>query len=202
MAREFQDFEEAREYGKLGGNPNLKDLESIVQNPKARIQKLEAKGGLTGIDIPPLNPTLKGQDECFDLLLDSDTVLAKLKYEDWLKLKQLYGKADFKSVVLDRIATASNSQMQDKINPYSYLKKALSDSDLQNTGEQQTVKPATDPLILDYSKQLYSSIKRGEAVANIYRKIQDNLGQGKLVIIKRKVEMWLNNPDIAAKEAI
>lgn len=53
MVREIIKYEQAQEYGKLGGNPDLKK-ESIINNPKAIIQKLEATEGLT----PTLNPTV------------------------------------------------------------------------------------------------------------------------------------------------
>jgi hypothetical protein len=61
MAREAEGYEKAREYGKRGGNPLLVS-ESISKNPEARIQKLEAREGIT----PPVKGRVKGEEYTAD----------------------------------------------------------------------------------------------------------------------------------------
>jgi len=80
-----------------------------------------------------------GGDPLYEKILESGCVLETLPYETWINLKRAFPKADFEAVVNDRIAAASNSQMQDMINPYTYFKNALSESELRITGGGSSV---------------------------------------------------------------
>ena len=66
------------------------------------------------------------------MILDSNGPLAKLPFTDWIRLRQSYPKARHRDVIEHRIAEARNSQMQDKINPFIYLKNALSKDEIEN----------------------------------------------------------------------
>ena len=95
--------------------------------------------------VTPSNASVTPQmDEAYQAVIKSDTVLSRIDWQTWLILRQSFPKADFKAVVQDRIAAASNSQMQEKINPYTYLKNALSDSELALTGGGTTPKVKTE----------------------------------------------------------
>ena len=95
MAREVEEYEKAVEYGKKGGNPNLKK-ESKSKKLKARSKNLEATKGLgvtdKGGDNPPIKDNETGWKTSYEIYLDECT----LAYEalsantDWIKQQEKF----------------------------------------------------------------------------------------------------------------
>jgi len=68
-------------------------------------------------------------------------------------------------------------------------------------GTKKTTPMSDDTLVRQYAKEAYCMIKKGIKVKQFYYSIGNKIGFDKIESIKRLVDLWLNNPKIAAKES-